>query len=172
MAGDTLRDDYGFENKSRSPFLHDVNSMSTSPADQKLYESIVQKQNGTEPVKEVEPLKMKIEAIQKVAQETAHKIKNEIQGKATRHNAGKPQYSLLNLKYLEPCTRALEYGATAYGRDNYKKGLEFNEVLDSMLRHIADLQAGIFIDKDSGQSTIGCLQSNAYFLGQFTNKLG
>ncbi len=66
---------------------------------------------------------------------------------------------------LEPLVRVLEYGAEIYDRYNYQKGFPQMQVVDSLLRHIADLIAGEEIDKESGQPTIGCIQANALFLG-------
>lgn len=94
---------------------------------------------------------------------------------ARRYNTGKPKYSLLSLKEFEPGVRVLEYGANKYttekesGRDNWKKGLPITEILDSMMRHISELQAGNFIDSESGLSHIGHIQANALFLGNPNN---
>ena len=84
---------------------------------------------------------------------------------AMRFNEGKPQYSLIDLTSLEPMARVLEFGAQKYARDNWKKGMPFNKILDSMLRHIAAMQAGEMIDPESGLPHIGHIQCNALFMG-------
>ncbi len=43
------------------------------------------------------------------------------------------------------------YGASKYNRDNWKKGMPTSKILDSLLRHIADLQAGNIRDEESKQ---------------------
>lgn len=85
--------------------------------------------------------------------------------KALRYNNGKVKYSMIDLTCLEPCAKVLEFGAKKYARDNWKKGLPLSEVLDSLLRHVAALQRGEFIDPESGLSHIGHIQCNALFLG-------
>lgn len=84
---------------------------------------------------------------------------------ADRKNSGKPQLSLIDLKSLEDCARVLEFGAKKYSRDNWKKGLTVSSILDSLLRHVSDLQNGETIDNESGLPIIGHIQCNALFLG-------
>lgn len=91
--------------------------------------------------------------------------------KALRYNVGKPQLSLVDLGCLEPCAHVLEYGATKYSRDNWKKGMKVSTILDSLLRHIADLQQGKIIDAESQQLIIGHIQCNALFLGNIKNNI-
>ena len=88
---------------------------------------------------------------------------------AKRFNAGKPQLSYLDLNCLTPAVRVLEFGAQKYDRNNWKKGSNVSQLIDSLLRHIADLQAGKTIDDDSGRSIIGHIQANAMFLGNAKN---
>jgi hypothetical protein len=84
---------------------------------------------------------------------------------ASRFNKGKPKFSLLDLRSFEPAVRVLDYGASKYGRDNYKKGLIMSEVLDSLMRHIAALQDNESMDLESKLTHIGHIQCNAMFLG-------
>jgi hypothetical protein len=84
---------------------------------------------------------------------------------ANRYNEDKPKLSLIDLNALIPCAEVLDYGVKKYSRDNWKKGLVFSEVLDSMLRHIAALQKGQAMDAESKLSHIGHIQCNALFLG-------
>jgi hypothetical protein len=86
-----------------------------------------------------------------------------------RFNSGKAQYSLIDLHALEQCARVLEFGAKKYARNNWKKGLPLTQILDSMLRHIAALSSGEFIDPESGLPHIGHIQCNALFLGGANN---
>lgn len=90
---------------------------------------------------------------------------------AMRFNESKPKLSLLPLKELEPAARVLEFGANKYERDNWKKGLKFTEILDSLMRHIGDLQSGEWIDPESGLPHIGHIQCNAIFLAGENNEI-
>lgn len=95
--------------------------------------------------------------------EPGYSLLNDSQ--ATRHNQGKPQYSLIDLNSLEHCAKVLEFGAKKYARNNWQKGMNLTTILDSMLRHIAALNSGEFIDPESGLPHIGHIQCNAMFLG-------
>ena len=88
---------------------------------------------------------------------------------AERLNSGKAEYSLLDLKSLEPCVRVLEFGARKYSRDNWKKGMPREKIIDSMMRHLAALIDGEENDPESGLSHIGHIQCNALFLGNKNN---
>lgn len=93
-------------------------------------------------------------------------VKIEVKEQAQRHNTGKPQLSYVPLDCFTECARVFEYGAVKYGeRDNWRKGQELEQILDSLLRHIAAIQAGEELDKESGLHHIGHIQCNAAFLG-------
>ena len=84
----------------------------------------------------------------------------------TRHNAGKPRWSLVDFDALEPMVRVLEYGAQKYGDNNWKKGLKTQKYAKVSLRHIFAYLSGEDIDPESGLPQIGFIQSNAKFLWQ------
>lgn len=90
---------------------------------------------------------------------------------AERHNAGKPQLSYIPLNLLEDCARVFEFGAQKYARDNWKKGLPVTKVLDSLMRHIGDIQDGKYLDHESGLPITGHIMCNVIFLANaFKNK--
>lgn len=95
----------------------------------------------------------------------------KMKSQADRYNSGKPKYSLLDLQSLEPCVRVLEFGAKKYARDNWKKGLNLTEILDSLMRHVGALQSGEWLDPESGLPHIGHIQCNALFLGGKNNNI-
>lgn len=69
---------------------------------------------------------------------------------AMRFNSGKPQISyLLSAPHAVRgiCT-VFEYGAGKYARDNWKKGLPLNEIMDSLGRHLLDFANGVDLDED------------------------
>jgi hypothetical protein len=80
-----------------------------------------------------------------------------------RYNTGKPQWSLVDFKSLEPLVRVMEYGAQKYARENWKKGLDLNQILESLSRHLFALMSGEQIDPESGCEHIGNIMANAMF---------
>ena len=96
-------------------------------------------------------------------------MSNNNTDKAKRYNKGKPDYSLIDYKSLEPLVRALENGAAKYGRDDWKKGMSIETSLASMLRHIHKFSDGEDIDSESGVHHIGHVMANAMFIIYETN---
>jgi hypothetical protein len=81
-----------------------------------------------------------------------------------RFNSGKPQWSLVDFKSLEPMVKVLEYGKEKYGLGNWQKGLDNKAICESLLRHVFSYLDGELIDSESGISHIGHIQANAIFL--------
>lgn len=84
--------------------------------------------------------------------------------KATRHNQGKLEWSLPDYESLAPLIRVMMWGKNHYGRDNWKKGVNREECLDSLLRHALALQQGKEIDdgpNGTGESHVGGVLFNA-----------
>ena len=85
-----------------------------------------------------------------------------------RYNEGKPRWSLVHYASLVPLVRALEYGATKYDIDNWKKGMEPRKVLESLQRHVAALSDGETHDAESNVSHIGHILANAMIYSYYT----
>lgn len=90
--------------------------------------------------------------------------------KALRYNTDKLHWSLVDFKSLEPLVRVLEYGTKKYSKDNWKKGLDTTEVLESLSRHLFSLMAGEEIDSESQLPHIGHIMANAMFYEYMINK--
>ena len=82
---------------------------------------------------------------------------------ALRYNEGKPQWSLVHFKSLEPMVRVLEFGALKYAPRNWQKKMDPMKILESMQRHLAALFDGEEVDSESGISHMGHIQANAMF---------
>ncbi len=62
----------------------------------------------------------------------------------------------------------LEFGAKKYSPDNWKNGLNQEEILESMIRHLTELLDQVKkgepgLDSDSGLTHMGHIQCNAMF---------
>lgn len=58
----------------------------------------------------------------------------------------------------------MEKGAEKYDDHNWKLGMPYSEVLDSLERHLLDFKTGMDIDPDDQLSTITKVAINALFL--------
>lgn len=119
--------------------------------------------------------------------------------KGLRYNNNKTRWSLVNFNSFEPMLRVLMYGAHKYslfknkkgkvirgidvsiedskqltliesGADNWKKGLDKKEILESMMRHLSALMDGEELDPESGLPHMGHIQCNSMFYNYFDNK--
>ena len=91
--------------------------------------------------------------------------------KALRYNKGKAPLSYVtSAKYaLEGCAEVFAFGAEKYDRDNWKKGLPSNEIIDSLLRHLTQYQEGETHDEESGCHHLDHILCNAIFLAYHHN---
>lgn len=83
--------------------------------------------------------------------------------KALRYNEGKEKWSLVHFKSLIPLVEVLEFGAKKYSKDNWKKGLDLEEITESMFRHLISIMDGEKLDKESNLHHMGHIMANAMF---------
>lgn len=86
---------------------------------------------------------------------------------ADRFNDGKVQLSYIPNKAQEAEARVWMKGAKKYSRDNWKKGLPFLSVIDSMLRHVLAFKEGEDNDPETGESHMAHVKCNASMLIEF-----
>jgi hypothetical protein len=82
---------------------------------------------------------------------------------ADRYNDGKLKWSLVHFKSLVPMVQVLMFGAKKYSPDNWKKGLDKKELLDSAMRHLTALIDDEDDDEESKLSHAGHLMCNMMF---------
>lgn len=92
------------------------------------------------------------------------------ENKAMRFNSGKLQWSLVHYKSLEPMVKVLMFGAKKYSADNWKKGLDNKQILESLQRHLAAIMDGEEYDRESGLPHIGHIMCNAMFFSYFNTE--
>lgn len=90
--------------------------------------------------------------------------------KALRYNKDKRKWSLVDYKSLEPMIEVLEFGVLKYSKNNWKKGLNKEEILESIMRHLSALMDGESNDSESGVSHMGHIMCNAMFYSYFDRK--
>ena len=93
-------------------------------------------------------------------------VKNK--DKAMRHNTGKPQLSFIldAPTAMNGLAEVFAMGSEKYERDNWKKGLDKNEIIDSLLRHLMAFKNGEAIDSESGKSHTHHVHWNALVLAE------
>lgn len=89
--------------------------------------------------------------------------------KALRYNTGKLRWTLVHFDSLAPLVKVMEYGAVKYAPENWKKGLNKKEILESLTRHLFALIDGEKYDQESGLEHIGHIMANAMFYSYFDN---
>ena len=89
---------------------------------------------------------------------------------ADRYNKGKPKWGLVHWPSLEPMVRVLMFGVEKYAKDNWKKGLDRVEILESAQRHLIALFNGEEDDSESKVSHAGHVMCNMMFYIFFTKK--
>ncbi len=72
----------------------------------------------------------------------------------TKHDGGKPDYTLIPKEAKDAMARAFAYGAAKYGRGNYKGGIEYLRLVAACERHLTAWVSGEDIDPESGNNHI------------------
>lgn len=77
---------------------------------------------------------------------------NKSETGAMRECIGVPYFRQLPLEALAAGAAALEYGARKYDNRNWEKGLPWQQMIDSLKRHIEDFERGHEYDDAEGGS--------------------
>ena len=90
-----------------------------------------------------------------------------------KFDKGKVPLSILTIESLTAEARAFEYGARKYDKNNYKKGMAWSRVLDSLMRHIMAFNSKEDFDTESTLNHLwhakACLGMLIYY---YERKLG
>lgn len=85
-----------------------------------------------------------------------------------RKNVGKLRWALISWKALESMIEVLEFGAKKYSAHNWKKGLKYTEICESLQRHLNAFVEGEDNDPESKLKHVGHILCNAMFLSYMT----
>lgn len=73
---------------------------------------------------------------------------------AVKHDAGKPEMSLIPRESMEGVAAVLSFGKRKYAAHNWRGGFAWSRLLDAALRHITSFNNGEDLDPESGLSHI------------------
>lgn len=79
---------------------------------------------------------------------------NESETGAAREALGIPYFRQLPLEALAAGAASLEYGAKKYANRNWEKGLPWQQMIDSLKRHIDDFERGHDYDNGADGSNL------------------
>ncbi len=85
-------------------------------------------------------------------------------GGGNRYNVGKIKWSLVSWSALVPMVKVLEFGAKKYAANQWKQGLSWVEVSESLQRHLYAFLEGEDDDRESKLHHVGHILCNAMFL--------
>ena len=89
-------------------------------------------------------------------------------GQGSRDNGDKPVISMVMEapNAIEGIAKVLMFGAEKYDRANWKRGLKYTEIIDSMQRHILKIMDGEDLDEESGLHHAFHIGCNSLFLAE------
>lgn len=82
---------------------------------------------------------------------------------AKRFNKGKLRWGLVDFEAVGEMVKVLEAGAIKYGPDNWKKGLNREEILESIQRHLISTFEKEEVDQELGTYHIANIMANCMF---------
>jgi len=85
-------------------------------------------------------------------------------GEGIRFNEGKRRYDLVHPWAHEQMVNVLTKGSLKYAERNWEKGMAWSNVISSLKRHLAAIEAGEDRDLESGELHASHLACNAHFL--------
>ena len=102
---------------------------------------------------------------------------------AKRNSIGKTPYAYLPLDLLDGAASVMEYGARKYSPENFRRGFLPIDALNSLLRHVTELQraiqtedkdgaSGHLLDADSGFAHISHVLTSAMIVLDSMRKQG
>lgn len=76
--------------------------------------------------------------------------KKKRKSKGTKNDQGKAPIHLIPVEAIIGMSHALGFGANKYGEYNFREGLEYTRLIDSLMRHTLAYLAGEENDPESG----------------------
>jgi len=89
---------------------------------------------------------------------------------AAKFDGGKPPLSLISRYALEQEAMVMAFGASKYGRDNWRQGMDFSRLMDATLRHVYAFADGKDVDEETGLSHLAHARCCLAFLLEYEGK--
>jgi len=108
--------------------------------------------------------------MEKIRAHTAEQAQAAQKERAERFNLDKPQlhYLLTAPLAVQGVAQVMQHGAEKYTPHNWKKGMPYSEIVDSLLRHLAQFLNGEDRDAASGLHHVDHIACNALFLAELS----
>ncbi len=90
-----------------------------------------------------------------------------ILGGGLRKNEGKLRYDLIHPTANKGLAEVLTLGSKKYAERNWEKGMKWSNVISSLKRHMAAIEAGEDYDQETGLLHADHVQCNAHFLSAY-----
>jgi len=90
--------------------------------------------------------------------------------KGMKFDEGKTEFLLLDLDFLEECSKVMMKGKEKYGFENWKKQLDPIRIENALFRHFKAYCSGEKFDKESGYSHLSHIMCNSMFLWWYDHK--
>lgn len=92
--------------------------------------------------------------------------------KGIKHDKGKVRFSLLPFDGLTEVAKVFEFGAKKYGRNNWKRGLQYSRLVDATFRHLMAVVQKQDVDPESGHLHAAHAVANLLMLLSFMQSGG
>ncbi len=86
-----------------------------------------------------------------------------------KHDGDKPPIALIDPEYLEGTARVLAFGAKKYEADNWRLGISYRRLISAAYRHLGEINKGIDLDPETGESHAYHLSCCTMFLAHMLN---
>lgn len=128
--------------------------------------------NFDEGIKDYEPGKAHDLLKARVSEETGRlsapvSVNSQNFEEGLRYNEGKDMYTIASAYATEGLIKVLNKALEKYPPNNWKKGMKWTKVLDSLNRHLSEILKGNDYDEESGLLHIDHIQCNAHFLSHY-----
>lgn len=90
--------------------------------------------------------------------------------KGVKFDSGKAKLSMIPRPSLEAISEVFQYGANKYGKNNYRKGMQYSRLIDAAMRHLVAFADREDTDSESGLSHLAHCATNLCMLIEYTKK--